>query len=230
MPARTHASQGEQRTLALALRLAAHRLVAERTGSTPVLVLDDVLSELDPGRATALLGHLPPGQVVITTASAVPPAARPERDPARRTAGAVVGDDVGGGAEASPVSADEPVPFDRLRSTACCGRCAAAPGGPRSAACSAAGRRPSARPIAAHVRPVRLEDGHAARRGRRPGVGDAGPLPRRRPAQPPSDVTGRRGRASSRCASAGRGAGDSIAGRAESRSGVTARRDTPLVD
>ena len=47
MPARTHASQGEQRTLALALRLAAHRLVAERTGSTPVLVLDDVLSELD---------------------------------------------------------------------------------------------------------------------------------------------------------------------------------------
>ena len=32
MPARTHASQGEQRTLALALRLAAHRLVAERTG------------------------------------------------------------------------------------------------------------------------------------------------------------------------------------------------------
>src|SRR5690606_19556554 len=39
MPARTHASQGEQRTLALALRLAAHRLVAERTGSTPLLVL-----------------------------------------------------------------------------------------------------------------------------------------------------------------------------------------------
>ena len=49
LPARTHASQGEQRTLALALRLAAHRLVADRTGSTPVLVLDDVLSELDPG-------------------------------------------------------------------------------------------------------------------------------------------------------------------------------------
>ena len=51
LPARTHASQGEQRTLALALRLGAHRLVAERTGSTPVLVLDDVLSELDAHRA-----------------------------------------------------------------------------------------------------------------------------------------------------------------------------------
>jgi DNA replication and repair protein RecF len=93
MPARTHASQGEQRTLALSLRLAAHRLVADRTGSTPVLVLDDVLSELDAGRATALLGHLPPGQVVITTASAVPAAARPERI-LRVHGGAIVGDDV----------------------------------------------------------------------------------------------------------------------------------------
>jgi DNA replication and repair protein RecF len=79
LPVRTHASQGEQRTFALALRLAAHRLVAERTGSTPVLVLDDVLSELDPGRARALLEHLPPGQVVITTANPLPPAARPDR-------------------------------------------------------------------------------------------------------------------------------------------------------
>ena len=79
MPARTHASQGEQRTLALALRLAAHRLVAERTGSTPVLVLDDVLSELDPDRATALLANLPAGQVVITSASPLPEAAHPDR-------------------------------------------------------------------------------------------------------------------------------------------------------
>lgn len=79
LPARTHASQGEQRTLALALRLGAHRLVTERTGSTPVLVLDDVLSELDPSRATALLSLLPAGQVVITTASPLPERARPDR-------------------------------------------------------------------------------------------------------------------------------------------------------
>jgi DNA replication and repair protein RecF len=79
MPARTHASQGEQRTLALALRLAAHRLVAERSGSTPVLVLDDVLSELDPKRAAALLANLPAGQVVITSASPLPAVARPDR-------------------------------------------------------------------------------------------------------------------------------------------------------
>ncbi len=89
MPARTHASQGEQRTLALALRLGAHRLVAERTGSTPVLVLDDVLSELDAHRAAALLGSLPAGQVVITTAGAIPDAAHPDRV-IRIEAGAVV--------------------------------------------------------------------------------------------------------------------------------------------
>ena len=76
LPSRTHASQGEQRTLALALRLAGHRLVTDRTSSAPVLVLDDVLSELDDGRASALLGHLPAGQVIITTASELPPAAR----------------------------------------------------------------------------------------------------------------------------------------------------------
>lgn len=78
MPARTHASQGEQRTLALALRLGAHRLVSDKAGSAPVLVLDDVLSELDPGRCEALLRHLPPGQVVLTTAGVLPEAAHPD--------------------------------------------------------------------------------------------------------------------------------------------------------
>jgi DNA replication and repair protein RecF len=79
MPARTHASQGEQRTLALALRLGAHALVTERIGMAPVLVLDDVFSELDPDRSHALLEHLPPGQVVLTTAGALPTGARPDR-------------------------------------------------------------------------------------------------------------------------------------------------------
>ena len=79
MPARTHASQGEMRSLALAMRLAAHRLVAETTDMTPLLVLDDVLSELDPDRCRALLEHLPEGQVVITTASPLPEAARPDQ-------------------------------------------------------------------------------------------------------------------------------------------------------
>jgi len=78
MPARTHASQGEQRSLALALRLAGHRVVGESAGEPPVLLLDDVFSELDDGRSQALLDHLPPGQAVLTTTGAVPPAASPD--------------------------------------------------------------------------------------------------------------------------------------------------------
>jgi DNA replication and repair protein RecF len=88
LPARTHASQGEQRTLSLSLRLAAHRLVTERTGTTPLLVLDDVLSELDDDRSVALLAHLPAGQVVMTSATALPPNARTDRV-VRVAAGAV---------------------------------------------------------------------------------------------------------------------------------------------
>lgn len=77
MVAKTHASQGECRTLALALRLAIHKLVTEAVGEPPLLVLDDVLSELDPSRCTALLEHMPKGQVVITTAQDLPSAAHP---------------------------------------------------------------------------------------------------------------------------------------------------------
>ena len=77
LPGRTHASQGEQRSLALALRLAAHRVVGEAVGASPVLLLDDVFSELDPDRSEALLTHLPPGQALLTTAGLVPESARP---------------------------------------------------------------------------------------------------------------------------------------------------------
>jgi len=78
LPARTHASQGEQRSLALALRLATHEVVTEVTGTTPVLLLDDVFSELDPDRSHALLEHLPPGQALLTTAGPLPSGVDPE--------------------------------------------------------------------------------------------------------------------------------------------------------
>jgi DNA replication and repair protein RecF len=67
-PARTQASQGEQRTAALALRIAAYRVLREHHGTTPILLLDDVFSELDPGRARGVLELLPGGQVFVTTA------------------------------------------------------------------------------------------------------------------------------------------------------------------
>ena len=72
LPARTHASQGEQRTLALALRLAVHQVVGEVAGSTPILLLDDVFSELDPVRTEALVASLPAGQALLTTAGDIP--------------------------------------------------------------------------------------------------------------------------------------------------------------
>ena len=74
MPARTHASQGEQRCVALALRLAAHELATSRFGEPPVLLLDDVFSELDDKRSALLAERLPFGQVLLATATD-PPAA-----------------------------------------------------------------------------------------------------------------------------------------------------------
>jgi DNA replication and repair protein RecF len=78
LPARTHASQGEQRSVALALRRAGHHVITEVTGSPPVLLLDDVFSELDPARSDALLANLPPGQTLLTSAHGLPPKAEPD--------------------------------------------------------------------------------------------------------------------------------------------------------
>jgi DNA replication and repair protein RecF len=79
LPARTHASQGEQRSLALALRVAAHRMVHEIIGSPPVLLLDDVFSELDPERSAALLRALPAGQTLLSTAAGLPAGVRADQ-------------------------------------------------------------------------------------------------------------------------------------------------------
>jgi DNA replication and repair protein RecF len=75
--ARRQASQGEQRSLALALRLAGHELVRQRRGVDPLLLLDDVFSELDPLRSNRLLALLPAGQTLVTTASPLPSALTP---------------------------------------------------------------------------------------------------------------------------------------------------------
>lgn len=67
---RSFGSQGEQRTAVLALVLAEARVLAERTGATPLVLLDDVLSELDASRREAL-GELlsVDGQTVVTATS-----------------------------------------------------------------------------------------------------------------------------------------------------------------
>jgi DNA replication and repair protein RecF len=68
-PARRHASQGQQRILGLALKLAELECVRAARGAHPVLLLDDVSSELDPGRTGAVYGLLrrTQSQVFVTT-------------------------------------------------------------------------------------------------------------------------------------------------------------------
>ena len=65
----TYGSRGQQRTAALALKLAEVRLMRHETGEEPVLLLDDVLSELDAHRRGFLLEALASGvqQVILTT-------------------------------------------------------------------------------------------------------------------------------------------------------------------
>lgn len=67
---RTFGSQGEQRLAVLALLLAEAELIAQRRGTPPLLLLDDVLSELDPERREILARRIRSfGQALVTTTS-----------------------------------------------------------------------------------------------------------------------------------------------------------------
>ena len=74
-PARNFASQGQQKTAALALKLAELNLIRERTAEYPILMLDEVLSELDAVRSRLLFNAIPPEVQSIVTTTTV---ARPE--------------------------------------------------------------------------------------------------------------------------------------------------------
>lgn len=66
MNVREFGSQGQQRTVALSLKLAEINLIKEENGETPVLLLDDVLSELDKSRQQFLIKNIGDLQVIIT--------------------------------------------------------------------------------------------------------------------------------------------------------------------
>lgn len=62
------ASEGQQRSIVLAMRLAQARLIEEKTGAAPLFLMDDIFGELDVERRNALLTQLPPhAQKLITT-------------------------------------------------------------------------------------------------------------------------------------------------------------------
>ena len=63
---KTYGSQGQTRTAAISLKLAQRELMGREFGEEPVLLLDDVLSELDPGRQDFVLNQIEGGQVFIT--------------------------------------------------------------------------------------------------------------------------------------------------------------------
>ena len=63
---KAYGSQGQTRTAAISLKLAQRELMGSQWGEEPVLLLDDVLSELDPGRQDFVLNQISTGQVFIT--------------------------------------------------------------------------------------------------------------------------------------------------------------------
>ena len=70
-PAAQFASEGQQRTLALALKLAQARLFLDESGAPPLLLVDDIFGELDGIRRNALLAHLPNESQKLVTATSL---------------------------------------------------------------------------------------------------------------------------------------------------------------
>jgi DNA replication and repair protein RecF len=68
-PAQQYASEGQQRTVALALKIAQARLFAAEEGTAPLLLIDDIFGELDPVRRNALLASLPGEAQNLVTAT-----------------------------------------------------------------------------------------------------------------------------------------------------------------
>jgi DNA replication and repair protein RecF len=71
MPAAQFASEGQQRTIALALKLAQAQIFTENSENAPLLLIDDIFGELDTTRRHALLGHLPNDSQKIVTATSL---------------------------------------------------------------------------------------------------------------------------------------------------------------
>jgi DNA replication and repair protein RecF len=67
--ANQYASEGQQRTVALALKIAQARVFMGEEGTPPLMLIDDIFGELDPVRRNALLENLPPEAQKLVTAT-----------------------------------------------------------------------------------------------------------------------------------------------------------------
>jgi DNA replication and repair protein RecF len=73
LPAAQFASEGQQRTIVLAMKIAqAEALKQSSGGKAPLLLIDDIFGELDPERRNALLDNLPADSQKLVTATAIP--------------------------------------------------------------------------------------------------------------------------------------------------------------
>ena len=157
VPARTHASQGEQRCLALALRLAAHQLATERLGRRRCCCSTTSSPSSTRPAAGPWWPSCPPGQALLTTAAARAARGRGGQVYAGVADGLVRGRRAGAGEPTGRVRRRTPSP---VRSTARSTRC---PGG---SACRIRGAGRAVRragteivgpAMAGHVRPLRLD-------------------------------------------------------------------------
>jgi len=73
LPARTHSSQGEWRSAAIALKLAVYKLLKEKRKFSPLLLLDEVFAELDEHRANALINSFAEFKQLFLTTATEPP-------------------------------------------------------------------------------------------------------------------------------------------------------------
>ncbi|MGI8891638.1 MAG: DNA replication/repair protein RecF [Chthoniobacterales bacterium] len=80
-PAAQFASEGQQRTIALALKLAQAKIFTEETGAATLLLIDDIFGELDAQRRNALLDHLPNESQKLVTATSLAWRADSSSDP-----------------------------------------------------------------------------------------------------------------------------------------------------
>ena len=62
-------SRGQMRGLVIAMKVASHAFIERRLGRDPILLFDEILSELDPARQETLLNHLPSSQTILTCTS-----------------------------------------------------------------------------------------------------------------------------------------------------------------
>ena len=104
LSARRYGSQGQQRSAVLAMKLAEAQTLSQLSGETPIVLLDDVMSELDQSRQDYLLNHLHGRQVFVTCCSPETVSLQETGKRFRVEAGRIFPEEVGGAPQTGDIS------------------------------------------------------------------------------------------------------------------------------